>query len=302
MHSGKDLARESSMSGPPDAASDVTAPSEHRSRRRPSRLRAAIRLFRLSFESALLVSVMVLGRLPLLAAPTRVKRRWRAFMYRAWARRMARNFGVRGTYEGELPRGRFMLASNHLSYVDIPLLAQWFDGVFIAKAEIESWPFVGPLARSVGTIFVKRDSRRDAVRVSNDISAVLAEERGVVVFPEGTATDGATLLPFKSALLDVAADENVPVYSAAIRYDTGEEEFPASRFVCWAGDEPFLRHVWNLLQLGTIRATVHFGPARVSSDRKALAQQLWEDVAGELRIQNSEFKIQNGGSTSEPSF
>lgn len=242
------------------------------------KLRALVRLFRLANESLFLFLVYTLGRAVMVIAPVRMRRAWRRVMYRAWARRVTSLFGVKPAFVGERPIGSFVLAANHLSYIDVPVIASHVDVAFIAKAEVERWPLVGMLASSVGTIFVNRESRRDAVRVAEEMRKSLAEERGVAVFPEGTATDGTSVLPFKPALLDVAARDGVPAYGATLIYDTGDPAYPASQFVAWAGDDDFIGHVWRALQLREIRATVYFGPARIVSDRKELAAQLWTDV------------------------
>ncbi|HWS71209.1 MAG TPA: lysophospholipid acyltransferase family protein, partial [Thermoanaerobaculia bacterium] len=146
------------------------------------------------------------------------------------------------------------------------------EAVFVAKADIRSWPLLGGLASSTGTIFIDRGSRRDTLRVGATIERALANGRAVVVFPEGTSTDGAAVLPFKSSLLDVAARNALPVHYATIGYSIAE--------AAWGDDEPFGRHAWRLLQQPRIEATLRFGAAPVvSDDRKELARELWERVS-----------------------
>ncbi|MCU1350263.1 MAG: 1-acyl-sn-glycerol-3-phosphate acyltransferase [Acidobacteria bacterium] len=205
-----------------------------------------------------------------LARPAR-----RAALTRRWHARMAGILGLRATIEGAPPAGAFLLVSNHLSYVDVLLLGSVLEAVFVAKADIRGWPLLGALASSTGTIFIDRASRRDTFRVAGAIERALAKGRAVVVFPEGTSTDGTSVLPFKSSLLDVAARHTLPVHYATIRYATAE--------AAWGDDEPFTTHAWRLLQQPRIEATLRFGPAPVvSTDRKLLARELWEGVRAGL--------------------
>jgi 1-acyl-sn-glycerol-3-phosphate acyltransferase len=246
-------------------------------------VRAAVRMFRLAHESLFLFGIYMLGRIVVAPAGKKTGRTWRRLMYRTWARRMTALFGVRPEISGVVPEGTFLLVSNHVSYLDITVLAQIADVAFIAKDDIRRWPLIGMLAASVGTIFVKRESRRDALRVATEMGRALDEGRGVAVFPEGTATNGTTLLPFKPTLLEVAAQRKIDVYSATLIYSTDDARFPAEKFVAWADDESFVGHVWRQLQLPRVRASVIFGPARRSEDRKELAAQLWNDVDATLQ-------------------
>lgn len=222
----------------------------------------------LVFTRILRMTLVTLALYPLyLVLPAR-----RAAIARRWHAAMARILGLRATIAGEPPRGAFLLVANHLGYVDVLLLGSVLECVFVAKADIRGWPLLGGLAASTGTIFIDRASRRDTLRVGDAIERALASGRGVVVFPEGTSTDGTSVLPFKSSLLDVAARERLPVHYARIGYSIAE--------AAWGGDEPFGSHVLRLMQQPRIEATLRFGvEAIVSGDRKALARELRERVA-----------------------
>lgn len=196
----------------------------------------------------------------------------RAAIVRLWHASMAKILGLHATIDGTPPRGAFLLVANHLGYVDVLLLGGILEAIFVAKADIRGWPLLGALAGSTGTIFIDRASRRDTLRVGELIERALARGRAVVVFPEGTATDGSRVLPFKSSLLDVAARKQLPVHFATIGYSIAE--------AAWGGDEPFGAHAWRLLQQPRIDATVRFGAAPVvSGDRKELARELWRRVS-----------------------
>lgn len=204
-----------------------------------------------------------------------------SFWVRVWARACARALGVDVTARGEPPRPPFFLASNHLSYLDIVVLATLVDARFLAKSEIARWPIAGLLARSVGTLFIERERARDLTRVLPAIQSRLDLGHGVVVFPEGTSTKGAEVLRFKPSLFEVALRTRAPVRTASLSYATPSHAPPAHLAVCWWGDAPFLGHFLRLLMLPRIRATVAFGGSEIrAEDRKslaALAQRAVED-------------------------
>ena len=91
--------------------------------------------------------------------------RWSAMLLRTWARWSARTLGMRVRVEGTPPEPPFLLVSNHLSYVDVLVLGSQLGSVFVARGDVEGWPLFGPLCRTGGSIFVKRESKRDLVRV-----------------------------------------------------------------------------------------------------------------------------------------
>jgi 1-acyl-sn-glycerol-3-phosphate acyltransferase len=110
-----------------------------------------------------------------------------------------------------------LLVANHLSYLDIVLLSSLTPCVFVAKNEVKDWPVFGWFARLAGTVFVDRNDRRDAARANELIRSALREGALVVLFPEGTSSNGSTVLPFKSSLLQAAIGERVPFTGAALR-------------------------------------------------------------------------------------
>ena len=216
--------------------------------------------------ASLLASLLVL--LPVSA----LRRRARNALYHLWSRGCVRILGGRLTIEGEPPRAPFFLVSNHLSYLDVVVLAACLDAFFIAKLEIRSWPLFGLLARTVGTIFVDRELRRDVVRVNRLIAQVLAQGYGVILFPEGTSTQGYEVAEFRSSLLDYPARAGMPVHAAALSYRTPPDEVPAHLAMAWWGDAPFAPHARQLLGVRSFEAVLRFSPRTVASaDRKELA-------------------------------
>jgi 1-acyl-sn-glycerol-3-phosphate acyltransferase len=224
--------------------------------------------------------VALLAALGLLLPAPRWRRRGRNVVYHRWSRLCLRILGGRLRIEGSPPAAPFFLVSNHLSYVDIIVLASHLDVFFIAKLEIRSWPLFGLLTRTVGTIFVDRELRRDVVRVNKLIEDVLRQGYGVVLFPEGTSTQGAEVAEFRSALLDYPARTGTPVHAAALSYRTPPGEIPAHLGVSWWGDAPFGAHAWQLLGLRSFEALVRYSPrTMVGTDRKRLAEETRAAVA-----------------------
>ncbi len=223
----------------------------------------------------------------------RSDRRW-AWRHR-WTRRWGAGcwpiLGMAVGIEGQAPRLPYLLVVNHLSWVDVVLLAGAVPGVFVAKADLAGWPFVGAICRSAGTIFVVRESRRDVVRVNEEVERALAAGAGVILFAEATSSAGARVQPFRASLLEYPARARLPVHWAALTYATPPGSPPAHRAVAWWGGTSFLPHVWGLLRLPQFSAGLRWGgePVR-ESDRKILASRLHEAVSRAFRpiIENEE--------------
>jgi 1-acyl-sn-glycerol-3-phosphate acyltransferase len=181
--------------------------------------------------------------------------------------------------EGAVPRPPFFLVSNHLSYLDIVVFAAHAPARFVAKREVRGWPGIGFLAGTMGTIFVDRTVRRDALRVTDQLAAAIEAGEGVVLFAEATSSAGHSVLPFRSALLDWAARAGCPVHYAAVGYRTPPGAPPAQESVCWWGDMEFGSHLLALAGLPAIAATLRFGGEPINHhDRKRLASELHEAV------------------------
>ena len=197
-----------------------------------------------------------------------------------WGRTMCAILGVERTIEGAIPEGAaFLVASNHVSYLDILVLGSLYPSLFVAKREIASWPLFGWVARGAGTIFVDRERPKDVLRAGREMAESLEAGVSMTIFPEGRSSAGATILPFMPSLLEPAARSGVPCYAAAIRYETpGSAAAPAST-VCWHDGSSFPAHFLRMTSLPRIVARVRFAEAPVrSADRKELAKTLWENA------------------------
>ena len=200
-----------------------------------------------------------------------------------WGRGLMRILGVRIASAGQPPPAGALIVSNHLSYLDIPVLDSVMPMVFVARADLRRWPFWGPMASLGGTIYVDRATRRDVLRVRREMGEAMARGDSVIVFPEATTSGGDTILPFKPALLADAAAANMPVYWLTLSYRTPPDGPAARDQVCWWGDANFLSHVLGLFALRRVECTMRFGdrPLR-AGNRKVLAAELRRVMMGDF--------------------
>jgi 1-acyl-sn-glycerol-3-phosphate acyltransferase len=175
---------------------------------------------------------------------------------------------------GQLP-SRGMIVSNHLSYLDILVFSAAMPCVFVSKAEVEGWAIIGRYARWAGTVFVRRHDR-PAARANISVADSMHSGVPVMLFPEGTTTDGHRVLRFHSTMLQPAIDASATVTPCAITYELDNGD---SQEVCWWGDVALLPHLWNLLGKKAVRARIAFGePLPAGSDRKQLSHVLRHQV------------------------
>jgi 1-acyl-sn-glycerol-3-phosphate acyltransferase len=199
---------------------------------------------------------------------------------RLWGRAMCAILSVRRDVEGPVPReGVFLVASNHVSYLDILVLASLYPSLFLAKREIASWPVFGWIARGAGTLFIDREQAKDVVRAGREMSDRLQLGLPLTIFPEGRSSRGAQILPFQPSMLEAAARAGVPCWAASISYETPGATLPPSRTICWYDSESLLTHFPRMVGLKAVVARVRFSDVPVrSGDRKVLATALWEQA------------------------
>jgi 1-acyl-sn-glycerol-3-phosphate acyltransferase len=187
------------------------------------------------------------------------------------------SIGVQYKVEGQRPTHGLVVA-NHLSYLDILVLSAAMPCFFVAKVEIGGWPFFGKASRIGGTIFVDRSSVASNMTVAKQMTErlKLSIPIPVLLFPEGTSTDGSSILRFHSRLIDPATSIGAPITTACIRYviDGGIAE----RELCWYGDDPFAPHLWKALGVAGFHAEVKFGEPRVYPDRRTAADATHEEI------------------------
>jgi lyso-ornithine lipid O-acyltransferase len=221
---------------------------------------------------------------------------WRNFFMRNWSRVIGWVLAIKVTRQGSPPKPPFFLVSNHVSYIDIIPMYLSMDCTFVAKKEVRSWPVMGFMVMTMGVIFVDRGRKRDVQRVNKLQAQSLNERQGVVLFPEGTTSDGAEILPLRSPLLEFPVSEGIPVHYATIHYKTAEGDVHAGESVCWFGRESFAQHIYKLAGNRRIYCTITFASEPVESgDRKVLKDRLEEKMneqfepITEMELRKSEF-------------
>src|SRR5438093_7442953 len=167
----------------------------------------AVGFFSLVALAEISVTIPFVGRSERLHARTGWLHRWSRFACRV--------LGIRVTTRGSMPQSG-LLVCNHISYLDVVVLSSIGRRVFVAKRDVAAWPLFGWLAHAAGTIFVDRERRLSSPVVVGLIRNAIASGSVVVLFPEGTSSDGTTVLPFKSALLESAVQLRCPVAAGAV--------------------------------------------------------------------------------------
>ncbi len=183
----------------------------------------------------------------------------RAHEVQAWSSRMLAHMGIHLRVEGAVPaQGPVLLVSNHISWLDILVIHAARHCRFISKSSVRDWPLIGRLATGAGTLYIERESRRDALRVVLDMRAALERGEIVAVFPEGTTGDGRALLPFHGNLIQAAISADAPVQPLALGF-VDRASGRACYTPSWIGDETLLGSIWRTLGTPGIEAVVVFG-------------------------------------------
>jgi 1-acyl-sn-glycerol-3-phosphate acyltransferase len=217
------------------------------------------------------------------------------FYWRVAIRIVGFDIVVRGTICADRP---VLFVSNHASYLDIVVLGSLVPAAFVAKKEVSSWPGIGLLAKLGRTVFVDRLPRKSLHQRDEMVLRLTKESESLVLFPEGTSTDGNRVLPFKSALLSVAEARRddgraLPVQPLSIAY-TRLDGMPMGRgwrpFFAWYGDMELASHLWTVMGLGRLTVEVDFLPPVDLSQfpsRKALADHCHHAVRRALVAANA---------------
>jgi 1-acyl-sn-glycerol-3-phosphate acyltransferase len=181
---------------------------------------------------------------------------YRAFqqpVIRWWHRRFCQILNIRVRVQGAPIEGHALWVSNHISWLDIPVLGAQFPVYFLSKAEVAQWPVVGWLARVAGTLFIRRGAG-DAGQVTTQLAGHLNAGRNILFFPEGTTTDGQGLKRFFHKLFSAATATQLPVQPVLICYrDEDDGLHPHAPFV---GDDEFMSHAVEILKGGAIAVDI----------------------------------------------
>lgn len=205
-----------------------------------------------------------------------------------WSKRLLSIFGIELRLRNSeiLPATPYLLASNHISWMDIHAINAFRPIRFVAKSDVEGWPIFGWMAKQLGTVFIKRDNSRHGKQVASEVAKVL-QTQSVCIFPEGTSTIGEGVLPFKPNLFESAVIARVRVYSLAISYGSslsGER----SDVAAFIGDMGLLESMAKILKNRNLIVELTFLPPSgaspdTSRDRKWLALHSQEAISAYIK-------------------
>lgn len=222
-----------------------------------------------------LIALAEISIMSVFVAPKRRLAARTAWLHR-WCRFACLVLGIRKTVTGTIPTSG-LIVSNHLSYLDIVVLSSIRRCVFVAKKDVASWPLFGWLARAAGTVFADRNRRTASHEAVDLIRSAINNGALVVLFPEGTSSDGRSVLPFKSALLQPALQTGCDLSVAAIDYSLSSGSVADE--VCYWSDMTLVPHLLNVFSKHKVDAKLVFARAAFSYfDRKELARKLRSQI------------------------
>lgn len=191
---------------------------------------------------------------------------------RWWLATICNILGIKIHVHGKMAEQPVMLVSNHISWADIPVLASQSNPRFLSKAEVRRWPIIGWLADKSGTLFIRRGVSGSANNAISQLTVCLEQQQTVLVFPEGTTTDGKDVRKFHPRLLKAAVESEAKIQPIALRYTNAsgkhDEDIP------YTGGQSLLKNLLIILKKKSIIANIHFIPSvdTASKTRDQLAQ------------------------------
>lgn len=200
----------------------------------------------------------------------------RALWMHEWCGKAMGRLGIKLHVVGQAPDAG-LIVSNHLSYIDIFAFGTAMPCVFVSKSEVKDWPVFGTLTTMAGTVYIDRKRRSDTWNANESIRRVLDQGLRVVIFAEGTSSDGTSVLPFYPSLFEPAVEGEVPITAAHIGYTLADGN--VGQDIAYWGDMTFFPHLLKLLSKRGLSATVTFnGQPRKFADRKIAAAEMHEEV------------------------
>ena len=201
--------------------------------------------------------------------------------------------GIKIAYQGNIQflkeKEQFIIC-RHIGYIDGIVLGSLFPTVFVSKKEIKNWPLIGKVVQISGTIFVDRQHKSEVCKCLRAITDRLKRKINVLIFPEGTSTDGTQVLPFQSPFFGVPINTQSPILPVTINYQKldGKDITLQNRDeICWYSKMDFAKHLWNLMRYKRIEVAVTLHDKittgtyqNTSADRKKLAQWCHQTIAG----------------------
>jgi lyso-ornithine lipid O-acyltransferase len=178
-------------------------------------------------------------------------------VFQWWQRGVCRILNIQVVLRGKPEDSSFVVA-NHVSWLDIPVLASVWYGAFLSKAEVAEWPVIGWLVRHSGTVMIRRGSAVSLGEAMGRLQRCLSLGGGICMFPEGTTSDGSAVRRFQPRLFEAAVQSDAWVQPVALRYfDADGNLHPRAPFI---GDDDFVSHLWRLLHGPAVRVELVFLP------------------------------------------
>jgi 1-acyl-sn-glycerol-3-phosphate acyltransferase len=216
--------------------------------------------------------------------------------------------------EGQLERGGYVIVANHVSYVDGIVLGSIFPILFVSKREVKKWPIIGQWNVLCGTIFINRQRKALVGTLIRELTRKLKQEANILLFPEGTSTNGEKMLPFQTAPLAAPLRSRSIIVPVTVTYKT-IDELPVNSsnrdFIYWYGDMEFVSHFWRLLAVRSAEVLLTIQPkiecfryADNSAGRRQLADDCYNSVLGRFTEQefSSDVDGESEGERSRTSF
>lgn len=211
-----------------------------------------------------------------------------------WQNAVRRIFRIKVSITGTPAHGKQLIyMSNHVSYLDIPVIGSVLPASFVAKKDVASWPVFGFLSRLQQTAFISR-SREDAKKEKNALDNMIKAQKSLIIFPEGTSTDGKEVLPFKSSLFAIALppdSQPIDIQPITLKITSVNDLEPNNQDIrdlyAWHNnmDTPLDEHLWRFAKSKGAHIRLHFHEVIESkhfSNRKTLAHECFSKVSNEL--------------------
>ncbi|MGR8997690.1 MAG: lysophospholipid acyltransferase family protein [Gammaproteobacteria bacterium] len=201
-----------------------------------------------------------------------------------WLKRFSAIMNLSVIKEGKLPEQGALLVSNHISWLDIIVIGQYFPAYFVAKSDILTWPVIGYLSKQGGTIFIRRGDKKHIKATTEKMVWVLKQNSNIIAFPEGTTTRGDEILDFHASLFQPALLTRSAIQPVALQYQgVAEQQAP------FIGDDDFIPHLIKMLTLDKIEVRLCFLPVINGSgkNRHSVSLETRNMIRGEISNKQS---------------
>ena len=208
------------------------------------------------------------------------------FLIQWWSLKLLRLFNVKvivnKNLKNILRKKNYLIVSNHISWLDIFIINSICPVIFVSKHSVSKWPFIGWLAVATNTIFINRNKMSNIKEIIKKIEYNLENKGSIFIFPEGTATDGLSVLPFKSNLFQTAINSNSDILPIVIQYQHNNRFTSAPAY---QGDMSLITSILNLIKFDSMNARITIlSPMKKEVDRKLLARKAYQKINNLIKV------------------